>query len=82
MEDDLDWQRDGDRLVTTRTFVDFAAAMAWVNRVAELAEARNHHPDIAIAWNRVTLTLTTHSAGGLTDKDYELAAAVDRLPSA
>lgn len=82
MEADLDWQREGEHLVTTRTFADFAAAMAWVNRVAELAEARNHHPDIAIAWNRVTLTLTTHSAGHLTDQDYELAAAVDRLPSA
>ncbi len=58
---------------------DFAAAMVFVNQVAELAEARNHHPDIAISWNKVTLTLSTHYAGGLTQLDLDLAAAIDAL---
>ena len=75
----LAWQRDGDAIGTVRTFADFAAALAWVNEVGALAEARNHHPDIAIAWNRVTLTLSTHSEGGLTAKDLDLAAAIDAL---
>ena len=65
----------------TKTVVrkDFAAALAFVNQVGELAEARNHHPDIAISWNQVTLTLSTHSAGGLTQLDLDLAAAIDAL---
>jgi 4a-hydroxytetrahydrobiopterin dehydratase len=75
----LRWSRDGDTLVTTRTFAGFAAALAWVVEVGDLAEARNHHPDIAIAYDRVSLVLTTHSAGGLTDLDLELAAAIDAL---
>lgn len=52
----------------------FAAAIAFVNRVAELAEAENHHPDISVSYKRVTLRWTTHSAGGITDRDRELAA--------
>jgi 4a-hydroxytetrahydrobiopterin dehydratase len=52
----------------------FAEAIAFVNRVAELAEAENHHPDIAISYKRVTLRWTTHSAGGITERDRELAA--------
>ena len=75
----LAWQRRGDALVKVTKLADFAAALAWVNRLGELAEARNHHPDIAISWNTVTLTLTTHSAGGLTEADIELAAAIDAL---
>jgi 4a-hydroxytetrahydrobiopterin dehydratase len=75
----LEWSRAGDAIETVRTFADFVAAMAWVNGVADLAEARNHHPDIAISWNRVTLTLTTHSAGGLTAKDLDLAGAIDSM---
>ncbi len=78
----LDWDRDGDELVKVVTSGDFAGAMAFVVSVAELAEASNHHPDIAISWNRVTLRLTTHSAGGLTDLDLDLAAAIDGLESA
>jgi 4a-hydroxytetrahydrobiopterin dehydratase len=74
---DLAWQRNGDVIGTERTFADFAAALAWVNAVGALAEERDHHPDIAISWNRVTLTLSTHSAGGLTAKDLDLAAAID-----
>ena len=62
------------------TFEDFAAAIAFVNGVAELAEAANHHPDILMhGWNRVRLTLSTHSQGGLTDADFQLAGGIDRL---
>ena len=75
----LDWSRDGNAIVKTTQRKDFAAALAWVNRVGELAEARNHHPDIAISWNKVTLTLSTHDAGGLTQADLDLAAEIDRL---
>jgi 4a-hydroxytetrahydrobiopterin dehydratase len=75
------WTRDGDTIVKTVRRQDFAEALAYVDRVGELAEARNHHPDIAISWNTVTLTLTTHSAGGLTQADLDLAAAVDALLS-
>ncbi len=59
---------------------DFAAAIAFVNRVAELAERANHHPDILIhGWNKVRLTLSTHSEGGLTESDFALAASIDGL---
>ena len=62
------------------TFADFAGAIAFVNRVAELAERANHHPDMLVhGWNKVRLTLSTHSEGGLTDADFELARA-DRSP--
>ncbi len=77
----LAWARDGDELVKEVTRKDFAAAMQYVNAVALLAEGANHHPDIAISWNRVTLSLSTHSAGGLTQLDLDLAAAIDGLQS-
>jgi 4a-hydroxytetrahydrobiopterin dehydratase len=76
---ELQWQRQGNSIVRTVTLKDFASALAWVNRVGELAEKRNHHPDIAISWNKVTLTLSTHSAGGLTGLDLELAREIDAL---
>jgi 4a-hydroxytetrahydrobiopterin dehydratase len=76
---EVDWQREGNELVKQVTLADFAAALGWVNRVGALAEERSHHPDIAISWNKVTLRLSTHSAGGLTDLDFELAAAVDAI---
>lgn len=75
------WQRDGETLVRELKFDDFAQAMAYVNRVADLAEQVNHHPDILVhGWNHVRLTLTTHSAGGLTDNDYEMARKIDQIP--
>jgi len=75
-----DWQHTGDTLVRDLEFTDFAAAMWFVNRVAELAEERNHHPDILVhGWNKVRLTLSTHDAGGLTAADHALAAAIDAL---
>ncbi|MBI4497886.1 MAG: 4a-hydroxytetrahydrobiopterin dehydratase [Chloroflexi bacterium] len=58
-------------------FPDFTAAMDFVNRVAGLAEAANHHPDITIRWNRVTLTLTSHDAGGVTERDLNLAYQIE-----
>jgi 4a-hydroxytetrahydrobiopterin dehydratase len=73
------WTRQGPAITTTVVRKDFAAAMVFVNQVAELAEARNHHPDMAISWNKVTLTLSTHDAGGLTQLDLDLAAAIDAL---
>jgi 4a-hydroxytetrahydrobiopterin dehydratase len=71
------WERDGDEIEKKFSFGDFAASMAFVNRVAELAEAADHHPDIAIKYNRVKLTLSTHSEGGVTEKDFALAAEID-----
>lgn len=75
----LDWTRSGDELVKTVKRGTFAKAMAYVNEVANLAEARDHHPDIDIRWDTVTLRLTTHSEGGLTGLDIELASAIDAL---
>ena len=54
--------------------------MAFVNQVAELAESADHHPDILINYKRVTLTLSTHSAGGLTEKDFDLASQIEKIP--
>jgi len=73
------WSRDGDSIVHVETLADFKAAMLYVGAVAYLAEAANHHPDLMVQWNKVTLTLSTHSAGGLTDKDFTLAAQISRL---
>jgi 4a-hydroxytetrahydrobiopterin dehydratase len=70
----------GSSIGCERTFKDFAAAIAFVNAVAELAEAANHHPDILLhGWSKVRLTLSTHSEGGLTDADFRLASEIDRL---
>jgi 4a-hydroxytetrahydrobiopterin dehydratase len=78
--EDSEWQREGDEIVRELKFEDFAAAMAFVNRVAEEAEEANHHPDILVhGWNRVRLSLTNHSAGGLTDADFEMASRIDGL---
>jgi 4a-hydroxytetrahydrobiopterin dehydratase len=75
-----DWAREGDEIVRDWTFKDFAEAISFVNRVAELAEAANHHPDILVhGWNKVRLSVTNHSAGGLTDADFALAKRVDGL---
>lgn len=78
----LEWERQGDELVKEHKSRDFAGAMAFVNAVAERAEAANHHPDIDIRWNTVTLRLSTHSAGGLTQADLDMAREIDRLPAA
>jgi 4a-hydroxytetrahydrobiopterin dehydratase len=77
---DSAWQRDGDEIAREWKFDDFAAAMAFVNRVAEAAEEANHHPDILLhGWNKVRLSLMTHSEGGLTEHDFAMAARFDEL---
>jgi 4a-hydroxytetrahydrobiopterin dehydratase len=73
------WDRNGDRIVKTYVLDDFRSAMMFVNRVADAAEAAQHHPDIDIRWNKVTLSLSTHSAGGLTENDTALARRIEHL---
>ena len=74
-----DWRRTGDVIARVFQFKDFPAALAFVNRVAMAAERAWHHPDIDIRWNKVTIALTTHDAGGLTEKDVALARECDTL---
>jgi 4a-hydroxytetrahydrobiopterin dehydratase len=75
-----DWRREGDEIVRDWKFKDFAEAITFVNRVADAAEEANHHPDILVhGWNKVRLSLTNHSAGGLTEADFEMAGKFDRL---
>ena len=73
------WNKNGKVISRTFAFKDFPAAIRFVNAVARLAEAAWHHPDIDIRWNKVTLVLTTHDAGGLTRKDFALAKKFSRL---
>ena len=76
----LPWEREGDEIVREWRFDDFAEAIAFVNRVADVAEDANHHPDIFIhGWNKVKLSLTNHSAGGLTEMDFTMAGRFDKL---
>jgi 4a-hydroxytetrahydrobiopterin dehydratase len=76
-----DWHTGEDQsIVRELSFADFVAAIAFVNRVAEIAEAANHHPDILVhGWKEVRLTLSTHSQGGLTDADFRLARQIDAV---
>jgi 4a-hydroxytetrahydrobiopterin dehydratase len=76
---DSDWNEADGALERTLEFASFPDAIAFVNRLAELAEGANHHPDIAVSYRRVTVRWTTHSAAGITDRDRELAAATDSL---
>lgn len=76
----LSWEREGDAITREWRFEDFAEAISFVNRVAEQAEEANHHPDIYVhGWNKVKLSLTNHSAGGLTEQDFEMAGRFDKL---
>lgn len=74
-----DWTRENEEITRTYEFTDFNESMGFVTRVALEAEKANHHPDIDIRWNKVTLTLSTHSEGGLTEKDLDLAGTADGL---
>ena len=75
-----EWREADAELVRDFTFEDFAGAMAFVNRVAEVAETANHHPDILVhGWNKVRLTLSTHTEGRVTDSDRALADEIDRI---
>jgi 4a-hydroxytetrahydrobiopterin dehydratase len=73
------WTRRGDEIVKTFKLPSFPSAVAFVTHVGFLAEAAGHHPDIDIRYNKVTLALTTHDAGGLSEKDFALAAAADEV---
>lgn len=75
------WSRRGDVLTRTYQFRNFLDSISFVNRVAELAEKANHHPDIDIRYSKVTLSLSSHDAGGITQKDIDLAKAVDAAGS-
>ncbi|MEK7780936.1 MAG: 4a-hydroxytetrahydrobiopterin dehydratase [Verrucomicrobiota bacterium] len=74
-----DWKKRGATITRTFEFKDFPAAIKFVNAVAKLAEKEWHHPDIDIRWNKVMLTLTTHDAGGLTDRDFSLAKKFNQI---
>jgi 4a-hydroxytetrahydrobiopterin dehydratase len=74
-----DWKKRGVLLTRTFCFPDFPTAIRFVNQVAKLAEKAGHHPDIDIRWNKVTLALTTHDAGGLTERDFALARELDQI---
>jgi 4a-hydroxytetrahydrobiopterin dehydratase len=80
LADAPEWRREDAAIVRDLRFADFAAAISFVDRLAERAEAANHHPDILVhGWNKVRLTLSTHSAGGITDADFALAREIDAL---
>ena len=74
-----DWSLDGKAITCTRTFKDFVAAVDFVNQLVEPAEAAGHHPDLQISYNRVAIGLSTHDAGGLTEKDFALAQKISAL---
>ncbi|MEW6494392.1 MAG: 4a-hydroxytetrahydrobiopterin dehydratase [Cyanobacteriota bacterium] len=73
------WTVEGNQLRLTRKFKDFVEAIAFVNQLVEPAETAGHHPDLEISYNKVTVTLTTHDAGGLTSKDFDLAKVISQL---
>lgn len=73
------WQREGNAIVRTYDRRDFDGSIAFVNAIAAAANAANHHPDLAIAWNRVSVRLWSHDAGGITERDLRLAAQIDAL---
>jgi 4a-hydroxytetrahydrobiopterin dehydratase len=77
LEELAGWERDGDAILRQFEFKDFVGSVDFVNRITPLAEEMNHHPDLAISWNKVTVTLSTHSEGGLTAGDFELASKID-----
>lgn len=74
-----EWAHVGDVIQRTIAFDNFIQAMQFVNKVAQVAEASQHHPDILIRYNKVTLSVNTHDAGGITKKDFELAAKVESM---
>ena len=73
------WSLEGDALVREQKCDRFIGSVAFVNRVARVAEEMDHHPDLAISWDTVTMTITTHSEGALTAGDFELAGRIDAL---
>jgi 4a-hydroxytetrahydrobiopterin dehydratase len=74
-----DWTVEGQQLKIVKTFKDFIEAINFVNQLVEPAEAAGHHPDLEISYNKVTICLTTHDAGGLTEKDFDMAKVISNL---
>lgn len=79
MKELKEWSLEGEMIVKDINFNDFKQAMEFVNKVAEIAESMNHHPDIVISYNIVRLSLTTHSEHGLTENDFDVAQEIDRI---
>ena len=73
------WGRDGDTIKRTFKFDDFRGSIDFINRITPVADGMNHHPDLSVSWNTVTVTLTTHSQMGVTENDFELASEIDEL---
>jgi 4a-hydroxytetrahydrobiopterin dehydratase len=73
------WKVEGSQLQHTRKFKDFIQAIEFVNKLVEPAESAGHHPDIEISYNKVKIALTTHDAGGLTQKDFDLAGVISQI---
>ncbi len=73
------WRREGDAIVKTFDLADFVDSVRFVDRLVEPAEDLGHHPDLSISWNKVSVSITTHAAGGLTENDFELAARIDAI---
>jgi 4a-hydroxytetrahydrobiopterin dehydratase len=73
------WSRDGEAITKDFDKGDFAGSVAFVNEILPVAEEMNHHPDLAISWDTVTVTITTHSEGGLTGADFDLAERIEGL---
>ena len=79
LKDVPEWSETGEQLQRTFQFDDFKAAMGFVQRIADYAEQQQHHPDILIRYNKVTITVSTHDAGGITTNDFALAKAADGM---
>ena len=73
------WERSGDAIVKTFELADFVGSVEFVRRLVEPAEDLGHHPDLSISWNKVTVSITTHAAGGLTENDFQLAQRIDAV---
>jgi 4a-hydroxytetrahydrobiopterin dehydratase len=73
------WRREGDAIVKEFELDDFAGSVEFINRLTPVAEEMNHHPDLRVSWNKVVVSITTHSEGGLTGNDFELAKSIDPL---
>ncbi len=74
-----DWSLSGKTITSTRTFQDFVAAVGFVNQLVEPAEAAGHHPDLEISYNKVVISLSSHDAGGLTEKDFAMAKTISAM---
>ena len=73
------WTLEGDRISKLFTFKDFSEAVRFLDRIAPVADEQDHHPDVSIHWNELTLTLWTHVSGGLTERDFRLAGTIDQM---